>query len=282
MLARLMRDELAMLPAVWAVDSIVAFTVFTLGPVITGVVVATTSVAVSLAAAAAACVVSVIAWTTLPSACVRSSSSASESSREAAPSHLGVLRSPGLLVLVACLASSGMVYGSLQVSIIAFADEGGARSTGPWLLALLGVGGVVGALGYGARTQRFGAAGALVILSCTLTLTLLATVLSPSLAIMAPLIVVCAVVFTPTTLIAYQLITDITLPAVMTEAFAWGFVGNFSGNALGLTLAGSLIDAGGWRLGISLSIVAAALGATAAIAGRRVLPNHVVTETVVA
>ena len=64
------------------------------------------------------------------------------------------MASPGLRMLVFSLVFVGVVFGTIEVGLVAFADERGASSRAGVLLALVAVGSAGAGLAYGARTWR--------------------------------------------------------------------------------------------------------------------------------
>ncbi len=64
---------------------------------------------------------------------------------------LGALRSPGLLALLGAFFFVGLALGSITVAGVAYADDHGRESVYGWLMAALGLGALIGGLGYGAR-----------------------------------------------------------------------------------------------------------------------------------
>ena len=72
---------------------------------------------------------------------------------EAGPDRLvGALASPGVRTLLVVSAAFGLAFGTLEVTMPAFADEHGSAATGGVLLAALAVGSMLGGVWYGSRT----------------------------------------------------------------------------------------------------------------------------------
>ena len=65
---------------------------------------------------------------------------------------VGALASPGVRTLLVVSAAFGLAFGTLEVTMPAFAGEHGSAATGGVLLAALAVGSMLGGVWYGSRT----------------------------------------------------------------------------------------------------------------------------------
>ena len=86
------------------------------------------------------------------------------------PGSSSALSAPGIRLLIAAFAISGMSLGALEIAIPAFAEQEGSRADSGWLFALWALGSLVGGLWYGARSWRLPAARRFLIFTGVLAL----------------------------------------------------------------------------------------------------------------
>jgi predicted MFS family arabinose efflux permease len=197
----------------------------------------------------------------------------------------GSLRAPAMRTLVLVLLALGVVFGTVEVAVVAAADSfGSAGAAGP-LLGLWGagslVGGVVAArMGGGART---GAGLALVLAALAAGHLLLAAAAGSAMALAAVLALAGATI-APTYASVYAMV-DRTAPAgTVTEAFAWLSTAVAVGASIGAACAGALADAAGPAPTFALAGAAGAAAALLAALRARPLsgPAHPLAATAAA
>jgi predicted MFS family arabinose efflux permease len=185
----------------------------------------------------------------------------------------GSLRAPAMrtLVLLLLLVFVGVVFGTVEVAVIAaVADLGSPAAAGP-LLGLWGAGslagGVVAArMGGGART---GAGLALMLAALAAGHLSLAAAAGSAVALAAVLALAGATI-APTYATIYAMVDHAAPAGTVTEAFAWLETAVAVGASLGAASAGAVVDAAGPAAAFG---VAGAAGTVAAlIAARRARP----------
>ncbi|WP_441250714.1 MFS transporter [Kitasatospora sp. McL0602] len=190
--------------------------------------------------------------------------------RGAGSGLLGPLRSPGLVLLLIGLAGAGWTVGAQNVLFIAYAEQhsgslpGGAGT----LLALAALGGLLGALAYGAVKWRSSTATRTWVLALAMAVSYLPLLLLPGPYAMAGLALLSGIGLAPLLAAAFVLVAELAPTGTVTEAFAWLVTLFATGNAAGYAVSGSLVSG-------SLSAVAACsvggigLGAVLLFAARR-------------
>jgi predicted MFS family arabinose efflux permease len=179
----------------------------------------------------------------------------------------GALRSPGLQTLAIAIALAGATFGAIEVAVPAACQAAGSKgATGP-LLAIWGLGSMLGGL-LAARAAPADAARWIVLLLAALGIGDLALVPVSALSGLAPLLLVAGAAIAPLLGIAYSVVERVTPGGGQTEAFAWLTTAIGVGIAGGSALAGALVDAGGPGAGFAAA-AAAGLVACAVTSARR-------------
>ena len=262
--ARLERSPL--LPTAFAFESVTDEFTFVVGPVVatflaTGVhpaaglvVEATLTVGGSLLFA--------LERTTAPARVRRTSADAP---------RVSALRIGGVRVLALAFVCVGAVFGTVQVSVTAFAEEAGEPGLAGALYAVFAGGSLIAGAVYGAVAWRHAARSRLVVTFALLSLGTAPLWAVPGLGIMVPVALLCGLAIAPTLITGFTLVDTLVPAAAKTEAFTWltGAIG--LGLALGSTFSGMLTDARGSAAGFGLTFGAATIGSLVVAAGRRSL-----------
>ncbi|MFF3502729.1 MFS transporter [Streptomyces sp. NPDC003247] len=253
----------------YAMDAVAQEVMFTVGPLLV-------TLCVSLwSAQAALLVLNVVGVLGALSVVVSAPSRAWRSApREA--HWLGALRSPGLLVLLAAFLFVGVALGSITVASVPYADEHGGDAVYGWLMAALGLGALVGGVGYGARRWRGAPERRLRVLVAFLAVCYLPLMLMPGAVAMVALAALAGVFLAPAIACAFVLVDRHAPAGTVTEAFSWLVTTFTVGSSVGTGLAGPVVEAGGalWGFvvpgaagGVSLLVLVVAGRVLAAPAG---------------
>jgi MFS family permease len=178
-----------------------------------------------------------------------------------------VLRSAGIRWLLAAAILLGGVIGTVQVGVPAVAIAHGAPAAAGLLIALLSVGGVIGALSYGARRWVSDPAARLVALMGLISVSAALMITTPSLPVLGVLLLIAGLGVNPAlTTLSLLVDREISGPTA-SEAFGWLSTGIATGTGAGSAIAGVLVqhrdDA---RPAFVAAAVAAVLATGAAIA----------------
>jgi len=181
-----------------------------------------------------------------------------------------LVRLPGMLVLVLVFLAIGGIFGSTDVSTVAFAEEAGRKSAAGFILAVCAAGSLVSGLLYGARRWvqplwlRFG------IGTVALTIGVSLFVLVGSLWALAAVMFVTGFAIAPTLINGNGLVQEIVPRERLTEGLTWVGTSLGVGVSIGSSVAGSRIDAAGSHGGF---LVVVAAGVTALVAALAALPS---------
>jgi MFS family permease len=186
------------------------------------------------------------------------------------------IRTPGLRVLFVVGVAIGAILGTLEIALVAFADEVDAMALSGVLIAGLAVGSMVSGLGWGTvrwrRPLRHRLLGVLALLT-VLTVPLL---LTGSIWLMIPLVVLAGVAVSPSLISSFTLAELLVPRAAVTEAFTWIGTAVGLGVAVGASVAGKVVDAVSANAAFLVATGAAGVAAATVGAFQRVL--HVPAE----
>ncbi|MEW2547867.1 MFS transporter [Streptomyces sp. NPDC047002] len=184
----------------------------------------------------------------------------------------------GVRVLAAAFLGIGTVFGGMQVSLAAFAEEIGSPAANGPLYGVFAAGNMLSGLAFGAVTWKTGPRRRLVLGYGGLTLiaaTLWAVHSVPLLAVLGFLAGLC---IAPALISGYTLVDALVEPSARTEAFTWLTGAVALGQAAAVTVAGRLADAHGARAGFLVPLAGTALALAVLLSFRSKLlargPGH--------
>jgi len=241
------------LETAYALDAITQEVIYTLGPLLAGLVAVLISPAVSVFVCAAIVVLGTGLFAT-------STLSRSWKGGTVERSRGGALVSAGLRTLLCSAVLAGMVIGALEVGLPALAVNLGSRGSAGVLLALFSIGSMAGGVLYSARSWRLPVAARYSSILFGLTLAVMPLLAAQSLAAALVFSVVSGLAVAPMLSCQFSLVGALAPVGTTTEAFTWHRGATVGGIACGSAFAGVLIDAtgvnGAFALGCSAAILA--------------------------
>jgi predicted MFS family arabinose efflux permease len=185
-----------------------------------------------------------------------------------------VIRLGGVQVVVLAMIAIGAIFGTAEITAVAFAEAQGQKAMASLVLAAYAAGSLIVGLVFGALRLRASLAAqfvAALALAAATTLPLLAVTGLTSLALV---FFMAGAAVSPTIIIAMGLVERLVPPRQLTEGMTWAITGIGIGMALGASAAGILIDAFGARGGFWISVAAGATGLLIVLLGYRRLPGE--------
>jgi predicted MFS family arabinose efflux permease len=155
------------------------------------------------------------------------------------------IRTPGLRVLFVVGAAVGAILGTLEIALVAFADEVGAMSLSGVLIAGLAVGSMASGIGWGTVHWRRPLRHRLFAVLTLLTVLTVPLVLIGDIWLMIPFVVLTGVAVSPSLISSFTLAELLVPRAAVTEAFTWIGTALGLGVALGASVAGKIVDVAG-------------------------------------
>jgi MFS family permease len=186
------------------------------------------------------------------------------------------MRVQGLRVLFAVGAAVGAILGTLEIALVAFADERGAKSLAGVLIASLAVGSMISGIGWGTIHWRLPLRHRLVGVLVLMTAFSLPLLLVHDIWLMVPFVVLAGVAVSPILISSFTLAELLVPRAAVTEAFTWIGTALGLGVALGASISGKIVDASGANTSFLVATVAAAVAAVVVALFQRLL--HVPAE----
>ena len=186
-------------------------------------------------------------------------------------SESSTLRIPGLRIIFLALLATGVIGGSIDVAVVAFANAQDWPMAASFILAAYALGSMTAGLAFGALRIALPIERQLLVGILVTAVTAILPILSPDVYIMTGVIFVAGLSFAPTMVIVLNLGTIIVPPSKLTEGLTWMTTGISIGVALGGALAGQIIDAYGARAGFCVAIAAGLAMVVVVLIGLRTL-----------
>jgi MFS family permease len=186
------------------------------------------------------------------------------------------MRTRGLRVLFVVGASIGAILGTLEIALVGFADQVGAKSMSGVLIAGLALGSMVSGIGWGTVHWRLPLRRRLAAVLVLLTLCSIPLMLVRDIWVMVPFVALAGVAVSPSLISSFTLAEVLVPRAVVTEAFTWIGTALGLGVAIGASIAGKIVDEFGANTAFLVATVAAAIAA--AVVGRCQRLLHVPAE----
>lgn len=181
------------------------------------------------------------------------------------------MRVRGLRVLFVVGAAVGAILGTLEIALVAFADQVNARPLSGVLIAALAAGSMAAGIGWGTVHWRVPLRRRLLGVLVLLTVLSLPLLLVHSIWLMLPFVVLAGVAVSPSLISSFTLAEVLVPRTAVTEAFTWIGTALALGVAVGASVAGKIVDSAGANAGFLVATVAAALAAGAVALGQRML-----------
>ncbi|HWH21544.1 MAG TPA: MFS transporter [Solirubrobacterales bacterium] len=186
----------------------------------------------------------------------------------------GALASPTIRYITLAGLPLGASFGALDVALPAFGSAHGSSALGGLFVASLSVGSMLGAVAFGLLATRLGMLReASLRLAVYQPVVIAPLLLATSPAVLVPLAVI-AGSFAAPMLTLRSRVAELTMPdGTGTETFTWLLLAVMVGASASSALAGPLIEAGGWRVGVVQAVAVPLVALPALFAGRRLLPE---------
>lgn len=202
-----------------------------------------------------------------------------ESTQELATSP-SPLRIPAIRVVATTYLMVGLLFGTTDVTMVAFATQHGSRAYTGWLLAIVSAGSAIGGLWYGSRHWRRPAERRFTTSVGSLAIFSLGVALAPNLATMPIAGALMGMSIAPAIISSSLMIQKYCPPDRRTEGFAYIGSSLGAGFALGSAIAGRVDDHHSTHLGFAIGTCAMVLAFLVALQGRKAYTSASLTGPV--
>jgi MFS family permease len=186
---------------------------------------------------------------------------------EQPPQRRSALRSPGVRVALAVNFVFALALGCVELGIPALAGERDAPAVSGLLLAVMSIGGVLGAIVYASRRWGPAASARLAILLAIYAVALVPLIATPAFVVMAIPLLLAGAALNPVVTTVALLVED-HAGAAAAEAFGWQSTSLATGAAAGNALSGPLAQAHGAGAAFTAAAIAGAVAALLALLAR--------------
>jgi len=291
----LVAPDTARLQVAYALESVLDEVIFIVGPVLVTLLAAAASPAVAVASTLAFVATGVLTFAaqrgTEPAPSARPAADraatagpADDSGNRADRRRRSAIGVPGVRVVVTAFVAMGAVFGALEVSMVAFAGEQGARGAAGPLLAVLAGASLCAGVVYGARGWRAPLHRRFAVALGLLAVGVVPLAIVDSVPLMAAAAVLAGLAVSPSLISGYGLVERLSPSGALTEGLTWVSTAVGLGIAIGSSASGQLVDLRGAGWGFAVCLAGAAAAAAVGLSGHRVLrsaadPNPVLVPT---
>jgi MFS family permease len=241
------------LQAAFAVESTVQELIFVVGPPLVALLAAALSPAAAVLGTGELLLGGVAVFAATPA-------SRAWRPRRRAADWAGALRSPGIRAVLATIVLLASAFGTVEVTVVAGAEQLGSRTLAGPLLALWALGSLAGGLAFGSRVTDRGPEQRMVPLLALVVAGIALLAVATGLAQLGAGMVLAGLGIAPAIACLYLLVDRLAPAGTVTEAFTWVTTAFSAGFAIGNALGGSLVQ----RIGTDRAFLIAAAGVAAA------------------
>ncbi len=182
-----------------------------------------------------------------------------------------VIRLGPLQIIALILMAIGAIFGTTEVTTVAFAEAQGHKGAASLVLASYAAGSLLVGLIFGALRPAMPLARQLLIAIALAAVTTLPLLWIGGIGSLAVVLFLAGAAVSPTIIISMGLIERVVPPSKLTEGITWAMTGVGVGMALGSSASGWIIDEFGARNGFWVSVAAGGLALATVLAGYRSL-----------
>lgn len=159
-----------------------------------------------------------------------------------------------IAVVIATLLATGAIFGTAEVTSVAFAKQQGNPAASMWPLSAYALGSFIVGLIYGGLRLKMPLVRQFIAAISIAALTTLPLLWVDSTAKLTLVLFIAGAACSPTIIIAMKLVESLVPPEKLTEGMTWAMTGMTIGFAVGIALAGHMIDRFGIKAGFFISI----------------------------
>lgn len=174
-------------------------------------------------------------------------------------------------ILVLTLIAIGAIFGTAEVTAVAFAEAQGNKASAGFALSAYAAGSLVAGLVFGAMKLKMPLARQLLIAISLAALTTLPLLAVNNVTVLSVVLFLAGVAVSPTIILSMALIEKVVPSSKLTEGMTWAVTGISIGMAAGSSASGWIIDQMGASSGFMVSLVAGFIALVITFLGQRPL-----------
>jgi MFS family permease len=178
---------------------------------------------------------------------------------------------PAVQIITFTLIAVGTIFGTAEVTVIAFSEELGQKGAASFILAGYAGGSLVVGLVFGTLRLKASLGRQFLVANTVAMLTTLPLLWVGSIPALAVMLFLAGASISPTFITAFGLIERLVPSSQLTECITWAMTGIFIGMAAGSFLSGYVIDVYGAQNGFWVSVGAGVVALATALFGQRML-----------
>jgi MFS family permease len=178
---------------------------------------------------------------------------------------------PAVQIITFTLIAVGTIFGTAEVTVIAFSEELGQKGAASFILAGYAGGSLVVGLVFGTLRLKASLGRQFLVANTVAMLTTLPLLWVGSIPALAVMLFLAGASISPTFITAFGLIERLVPSSQLTEGITWAMTGIFIGMAAGSFLSGYVIDVYGAQNGFWVSVGAGVVALATALFGQRML-----------
>ena len=165
-----------------------------------------------------------------------------------------VIRLPQIRIIAFVMVAIGAIFGTAEVTAVAFAEAQGQKAAASLVLASYAAGSLIVGIVFGAMRLRMSLAAQFLIAVALAAVTTLPLALVTGLVSLGFVLFLAGAAVSPTIIVAMGLVECFVPPAKLTEGITWAITGIGIGMAFGASASGWVIDVYGARSGFLISM----------------------------
>lgn len=180
-----------------------------------------------------------------------------------------VIRLAEVQIIAVTMVAIGAIFGTAEVTAVAFAEAQGAKSAASLVLASYAFGSLLVGIVFGALRLRMSLAAQFLIAIALAAVTTLPLLVVGGMVSLALVLFLAGAAVSPTIIVAMGLVERFVPPSKLTEGITWAITGIGIGMAFGASASGWMIDAHGARSGFWISVAGGGVALLTVLLGYR-------------
>jgi predicted MFS family arabinose efflux permease len=181
------------------------------------------------------------------------------------------IRQPGVVLIVVAALGVGAVFGTYEVSVVAFSEDAGRSGASGLILGLWAAGSMLGGLYFGSRKWSLDLPRQVILLTGLLSVSLIPAPFVSTLPALAVATFIAGGMVAPALIAIFSLTERLVPAALLTEGLTWTNSGLALGFSFGTAINGIIIDSRGTTVAFVLPALCAAMACITALLGRGTL-----------